>query len=149
MNKVFLGGTCNDSNWRDYFEDYLRMPYFNPVVDDWNEQSRIIEENEKFQCDHIIYNITPLQEGMYTIAELTIDSLLTTKDVYFNIQTKEDVSMRGHCMVMTDKRKQNYLNIAELLNSRQRGHQRNLHVSVDGREDILVALNGKYALGKS
>jgi len=34
MNKVFLGGTCNESTWRDELIPMLEIDYFNPVVDE-------------------------------------------------------------------------------------------------------------------
>ena len=33
--KVFLGGTCNESTWRDDLIKALKINYFNPVVEDW------------------------------------------------------------------------------------------------------------------
>ena len=36
--KVFLGGTCNESTWRNRIIPMLAIDYFNPVVDDWNEE---------------------------------------------------------------------------------------------------------------
>ena len=38
MKKVFLGGTCNESTWRDGLIEILEIDYFNPVVDDWTEE---------------------------------------------------------------------------------------------------------------
>ncbi len=35
MKKVFLGGTCNESTWRDRLIKLLKINYFNPVVKDW------------------------------------------------------------------------------------------------------------------
>jgi hypothetical protein len=37
MKKVFLGGTCNESLWRDKLIKLLKIEYFNPVVPDWTE----------------------------------------------------------------------------------------------------------------
>ena len=45
--KVFLGGTCNKSKWRDELIDLLKIDYFNPVVDDWNEEA---QKEEKKHC---------------------------------------------------------------------------------------------------
>ena len=42
MKKVFLGGTTNDSNWRDLLIKKIKIDYFNPVVKDWNESARYI-----------------------------------------------------------------------------------------------------------
>jgi hypothetical protein len=32
-NKVFLGGTCENTTWRKELIDNLKVDYFNPVVD--------------------------------------------------------------------------------------------------------------------
>lgn len=39
---VFLGGTCNGSNWRNKLMPILKskdITYFNPVVDNWNDEA--------------------------------------------------------------------------------------------------------------
>jgi len=33
MKKIFLGGTCNNSTWREQLIPMLQINYFNPVVD--------------------------------------------------------------------------------------------------------------------
>ena len=38
MNKVFLGGTCNGSTWRDELIPMLNIDYFNPVVENWTSE---------------------------------------------------------------------------------------------------------------
>ena len=45
--KVFLGGTCAKSKWRDNIIPQLKCEYFNPVVDDWTPECQKIEEREK------------------------------------------------------------------------------------------------------
>lgn len=49
-NKVFLGGTCNESTWRDELipklED-INFDYFNPVVEDWTPECQAVEIYEK------------------------------------------------------------------------------------------------------
>ena len=40
---VFLGGTCNNSTWRDKLIPLLKIDYFNPVVEDWTEEAQQIE----------------------------------------------------------------------------------------------------------
>lgn len=69
MSKVFLGGTCNDSTWRDRLMPMLEMDYFNPVVDDWNDEAQAREEEEKANADFQLYVITPLMTGVFSIAE--------------------------------------------------------------------------------
>lgn len=74
MKKVFLGGTTNDSNWRDKLIDDLKIDYFNPVVDDWNEEAQKNEIKERKDSDFVLYVITPKMEGVYSIAEVVDDS---------------------------------------------------------------------------
>ncbi len=77
-NKIFLGGTCANTTWRD---DLIRMlnniPYFNPVVQDWtiSAQEREIIEKEDY-CNIHFYCITSEMKGVFSIAEV-IDSVHT------------------------------------------------------------------------
>ena len=68
-NKVFLGGTCNNSTWREQLIPMLTCDYFNPVVDDWTEECQAIENEEKANDKVQRYVITPLMEGVFSIAE--------------------------------------------------------------------------------
>lgn len=72
-NKVFLGGTCNETTWRDTVIKNLRVPYFNPVVPDWTPEAKIKEDKEKKNSYIHLYVITPQMTGVYSIAEI-IDS---------------------------------------------------------------------------
>lgn len=72
--RAFLGGTCNESKWRKELIDKLEISYFNPVVDDWNEEAQRREEYEKQNCDIRIYCITPEMTGVFTVAEVVDDS---------------------------------------------------------------------------
>ena len=72
--KVFLGGTCNNSTWRDELIDMLDIDYFDPVVDDWNEEAQEQEIYEREYCDFVLYTITPQMTGVYSIAEVVDDS---------------------------------------------------------------------------
>ena len=75
MNKkVFLGGTCNDSTWRDELIPMLNIDYFNPVVDDWTEECYLEELTQRKACDYCLYVITPDMTGVYSIAEVVDDS---------------------------------------------------------------------------
>jgi hypothetical protein len=76
MIKVFLGGTCNDSNWRDVLMPMLLnrdIEYFNPVVDDWTDDCQAEEERQKELCTIQLYVITPKMKGVFSIAEV-VDS---------------------------------------------------------------------------
>lgn len=35
---VFLGGTCNNSTWRDKLIPLLTVDYFNPIVNEWTKE---------------------------------------------------------------------------------------------------------------
>ena len=74
MKKVFLGGTCGESTWREKIIPMLNIEYFNPVVDDWNEEAQANELRERDNCDFCLYVITPDMKGVYSIAEVIDDS---------------------------------------------------------------------------
>lgn len=74
MKKVFLGGTCNDSTWRNKLISMLNIDYFNPVVDDWTEECYQEELRQREICDYCLYTITPRMIGCYSIAEVVDDS---------------------------------------------------------------------------
>lgn len=72
--RVFLGGTCNDSDWRQRLIPMLTIDFFDPVVDDWNEECKQRELYERNTCDYCLYVITPRMVGTYSIAEAVDDS---------------------------------------------------------------------------
>ena len=74
MEKVFLGGTCNESAWRDALISMLKIDYFNPVVADWTEECAKEEIKQRKECDFCLYVITPKMTGVYSIAEVIDDS---------------------------------------------------------------------------
>jgi len=75
--RIFLGGTCAGSEWRDRFVKLLDddIEYFNPVVDNWTEKAQRREKIERIRCDKVLYCITPKMEGVYSIAEATEDAI--------------------------------------------------------------------------
>ena len=72
--RVFLGGTCNGSTWRDDMIKMLKIDYFNPVVENWAEACMDQEIWEREHCDVVLYTITPKMTGVYSIAEVVDDS---------------------------------------------------------------------------
>ena len=72
--KVFLGGTCNESTWRERLIGVLKIDYFNPVVEDWTEECMAEEICQRKSCDFVLYVITPKMTGVYSIAEVVDDS---------------------------------------------------------------------------
>lgn len=78
--KVFLGGTCNGSTWRNVLIPLLEIEYFNPVVEDWTPKCQAEEERQKNEeCDYQLYVITPKMTGVFSIAEV-IESAITRND---------------------------------------------------------------------
>jgi len=74
MTKIFLGGTCNGSKWRDTLVPLLQIDSFNPVVENWTEECMKRELQERETCDYCLYAITPKMTGVYSIAEVVDDS---------------------------------------------------------------------------
>ena len=76
MKKVFLGGTCANSKWRDEFIPMLdkdKIDYFNPVVSNWNEEARQKEIYEREHDDFVLYVLSRAY-STYSIAEVVDDS---------------------------------------------------------------------------
>ena len=73
-SRVFLGGTCNESQWREELKPLLSIEYFDPVVKDWDEAAYQRELHERETCDFCLYVITPRMTGVYSIAEVIDDS---------------------------------------------------------------------------
>lgn len=71
---VFLGGTCNDSTWREELIPQLSISYFNPVVPDWNEEAYKRELEARENSEFCLYVLTPKMTGVYSIAEVVDDS---------------------------------------------------------------------------
>lgn len=87
--KVFLGGTCNESTWRERFISMLKIEYFNPVVDDWTPECMKEEIYQRETCDFVLYTITPKMTGVYSIAEVVDDSNKRPSKTIF-IRLKKD-----------------------------------------------------------
>lgn len=92
-NKVFLGGTCNGSTWRDKLIPMLKVDYFNPVVEDWTPECQKEEERQKNEeCNYQLYVITPKMTGLFSIAEV-VESAITKheKTILCVIEKDEDL----------------------------------------------------------
>lgn len=91
--RVFLGGTCNESTWRNDMMKLLEssgIGYFNPVDDDWTEDDYKKELQERKDCDVCLYVITPKMTGVYSIAEVTDDSNKRPEKTVFIILENDD-----------------------------------------------------------
>ena len=88
--KVFLGGTMNDSNWRDNLISDLKIDFFNPIVDVWDEKAQLNEIKEKETCDFLLFVISPLMTGVYSIAEVVDASNKTPKKTILCVMESDD-----------------------------------------------------------
>ena len=89
--KVFLGGTCNNSTWRDRLITMLDIEYFNPVVADWTPACQEEEIRQREICDICLYVITPRMHGVYSVAEVVDDSnKRPTKTVFVRLRSDGD-----------------------------------------------------------
>lgn len=75
MKKVFLGGTCSDSLWRDDFIKKIKLEYYNPVGEEWTEEMKKEERKQREESDFCLYVLTPKMAGFYSIAEVIEDSI--------------------------------------------------------------------------
>lgn len=89
--RIFLGGTCNNSTWRNDLIKLIeeKMEYFNPVVDNWTEECFKKEMREKEKCDYLLFTITPLMTGVYSIAEVVDYSNKKPEKVLFCVLEKD------------------------------------------------------------
>ncbi|MFC8686077.1 nucleoside 2-deoxyribosyltransferase domain-containing protein [Brevibacillus porteri] len=73
MKKVFLGGTCANSKWRDKLIPKLKIKYYNPVVKNWTPECQVEEIKQRETCDFVLYTLTRVYIT-YSIAEVVDDS---------------------------------------------------------------------------
>ena len=90
MKRVFLGGTCNESTWRNDLIPQLKIGYFNPVVDDWDEEAQQQEIKERKACDFCLYVITPRMHGAAAVAEAVDDSNKRPEKTVFCVLQRDD-----------------------------------------------------------
>lgn len=84
--KVFLGGTCAETTWREELIRCLDVESFNPVVKDWTENCQIEEENQKeLFCDIHLYVITSEMIGTFSIAEAVDSARTPGKKTIFHV----------------------------------------------------------------
>lgn len=91
--RVFLGGTCNNSAWRNDFIELIKdlpIDYFNPIVEKWDEIAKKNELFERKRCDFNLYVITPKMTGVYSIAEVVDDSNKRPEKTIFTILKEYD-----------------------------------------------------------
>ena len=86
MKKIFLGGTCNESTWRNKLIPLLEekgIEYYNPVVEDWTPEHQQEEYRQKEICDVHLYLITKKMKGVFSIAEAVASCQDASKLILF------------------------------------------------------------------
>lgn len=122
--KVFLGGTCNESVWRNELIPMLKIDYFNPVVDDWTPDCVDEEYRQKASSDYELYVFTPELTGCFSVAEL-IHAAHTKKVACAIIgdwsQKPREYKSLNECLnlavALGAKRFESLIDVAEFLNS--------------------------------
>ena len=85
-NCVFLGGTCENSGWRDRFpKNSFLDRFFNPVVSNWNIEHQLNELEEKALSNIHFYHINSEMAGIYSIVAEIIESCFVAKKVVIYI----------------------------------------------------------------
>jgi len=118
--KVFLGGTCNESTWRDDLIPMLEINYFNPVVEDWTAKCMEREVHERRICDFVLYVITPKMTGVYSVAEVVDDSNKRPDKTIFVVLKVDDnqefsISQQKSLMAVSGMIRRNGSNVFDTL----------------------------------
>jgi Nucleoside 2-deoxyribosyltransferase like len=74
MKKVFLGGTCNGSEWRQGVISNLKIHYYDPMKEHWTPEMMQEEIKQRNESDFCLYVLTPKMDGFFSVAELADDS---------------------------------------------------------------------------
>ena len=72
--RVFLGGTCANSKWREELIPKLNIDYFNPVIKNWTPEYQKEKLKQKETCDFILYTLTKAYSVIAEVAEVIDDS---------------------------------------------------------------------------
>ena len=74
MKKVFLGGTCNGSQWRNKVIRGLKIHYYDPMREEWTPEMMKEELKQRTESDFCLYVLTPKMDGFFSVAEVIDDS---------------------------------------------------------------------------
>lgn len=100
MEKIlFLGGSCGDTTWREKLIPKLEsvgLKYFNPVVEDWNEEAQKAEEYAINYSDTILMLISPRTSSIYSLYELAKYTSTNRKVIFTYLDEDEDKSFTTH-----------------------------------------------------
>lgn len=100
--KVFLGGTCATSTWREELLSKLdseKIEAFNPVVPNWTPECQAVEDYHRETDDICLYVITPEGTGFYSFVEVTDDSnKRPEKTVLCVLEEANGTKFEGHTL---------------------------------------------------
>lgn len=85
MKKVFLGGTCNGSQWRKGVIKNLKINYYDPVGETWTPEMMEEELKQRDGSDFCLYVLTPKMDGFFSVAEVIDDSNKRPDKTIFSI----------------------------------------------------------------
>jgi hypothetical protein len=85
MKKVFLGGTCNGSQWRKAVIKNLKINYYDPVGETWTPEMIQEELKQRDGSDFCLYVLTPKMDGFFSVAEVVDDSNKRPDKTIFSI----------------------------------------------------------------
>jgi hypothetical protein len=150
MKKVFLGGTCAETVWREKLIKMLEIEYFNPVVEDWTEECMKEERVQRVICDYCLYVITPSMQGVYSIAEVVDDSNKRPEKTIFcllqhEIPCRYEIGSDGKTPFEIYPNNKREFNVSEMKSLNQVGEmvKRNGGIYVDSLEKVAYYLNKK------
>lgn len=111
MKKVFLGGTCNGSKWRDDLirKLYMNVNYFNPIVDDWTPECMEEEIWQRKDSHFVLYVITPKMTGVYSIAEVVDDSNKQPEKTLFCVLDEDEG------LLFTDHQRKSLIQVSKMV----------------------------------
>lgn len=117
--KIFLGGTCNESTWREELIPLLEdrgIDYFNPVVSNWSEECYQEELRQRKICDKVLYVITPRMTGVYSIAEAVDDSNKQPENTIFCVM-EDDVDNDFNLIRFDNSQLKSLSKVVEMINN--------------------------------
>src|SRR5689334_13283750 len=90
MKKVFLGGTCNGSQWRKDMIKKLKIHYYDPMGEEWTPEMMKEELKQREESDFCLYVLTPKLEGFFSVAEVIDDSNKRPGKTIFSYLLEDD-----------------------------------------------------------
>ena len=100
MEKVlFLGGSCGDTTWRNKLIPKLEsvgVKYFNPVVEDWNEEAQKAEENAIMKSDALLFLLSPRTSMIYSLFEIGQYTNTDRKVIFTYLDEDQDKAFTTH-----------------------------------------------------